>query len=97
MRLEAAALRKAYICFLESGGAPEFVENDAGVCVPYLDVDSMASQVEDLFRDGARRHQLGHRAQRKVIERHDIEVAAPRLYDLMILTATARLSSPGSQ
>jgi glycosyltransferase involved in cell wall biosynthesis len=88
--LEAAALGKPCICFLESGGAPEFVENDAGTCVPYLDVDAMASQVVDLFHDHARRRQFGDRAQQKVIERHDIDVAAPKLYDLLTATALGR-------
>jgi glycosyltransferase involved in cell wall biosynthesis len=40
--LESAALGKPVICFDDAGGAPEFVRNDAGISVPFEDVNAMA-------------------------------------------------------
>ena len=41
--LEAAAFAKPAICFKDAGGAPEFVLQDAGIIVPYLDILAVAN------------------------------------------------------
>ncbi|MDH6063711.1 hypothetical protein, partial [Umezakia ovalisporum] len=38
--LEAASLGKPILCFDKAGGEPEFVEDDCGFIVPYLDLDA---------------------------------------------------------
>ena len=43
--LEAAALQKPIVCFAGAGGMPEFVEEDCGFVVPYLDATAMADRV----------------------------------------------------
>lgn len=40
--LEAASFGKPIICFENAGGAPEFIQKDAGSIIPYLDVLSLA-------------------------------------------------------
>jgi len=40
--IEAASNKKACICFDKSGGAPEFVKNDAGTTIAYLDIEMLA-------------------------------------------------------
>jgi len=77
--LEAAILGKPILCFDNAGGMPEFVEDDAGFVVPYLDVEAMADKVIDLIKDEKLREQTGERAAQKVKERHVIPVAAPQL------------------
>jgi len=83
VNLEAASLGKPIICFENAGGSPEFVENDAGFVVPYLDLDAMADKVITLAKDEALRHMLGNRAAQKVQERHDISVAAPQILKII--------------
>lgn len=45
--LEAASFRKPTICFSSAGGAPEFVQEDAGAIIPFLDIESM---VDNLYK-----------------------------------------------
>ncbi|MDA0989487.1 MAG: glycosyltransferase family 4 protein [Verrucomicrobia bacterium] len=77
--LEAAFFECPTICFSHAGGAPEFVERDAGLCLPYLDVGAMADKVKLLSRDEPLRRHLGQRAAAKLRERHDVSVVAPQL------------------
>lgn len=77
--LEAASLGKPIICFDQAGGMPEFVEDDAGVVVPYLDLAAMAEVVAALLRNPERCWAAGQRARQKVWERHDINIMAPQI------------------
>ena len=52
--LEAAEAGMPVVCFAEAGGMPDFVEDDAGFVVPYLDVEAMAEAVDpELYRNRA--------------------------------------------
>jgi glycosyltransferase involved in cell wall biosynthesis len=77
--LEAAILGKPVLCFDNAGGMPEFVENDAGFIVPYLDMNAMADKVIELLHDKSLREKIGERAAQKVQERHTVSVAAPQI------------------
>jgi LmbE family N-acetylglucosaminyl deacetylase/glycosyltransferase involved in cell wall biosynthesis/GT2 family glycosyltransferase len=77
--LEAASVGKPIVCFAEAGGTPEFVEHDAGIVVPYLDIEAMAAAITRLVEDAQLRVQLGETGRRKVLERHDVEVGAQRI------------------
>jgi glycosyltransferase involved in cell wall biosynthesis len=81
--LEAASLGKPIICFANAGGMPEFVEDDCGFVVPYLDLDAFADKVLELYSDQAKRKMFGENAHRKVRSRHDIEVAAPAVAEII--------------
>lgn len=77
--LDAASMGIPIVCFDRAGGAPELVEEDAGVVVPYLDIDRMAEAVRQLVEDDVLRRRLGERAQAKVLERHDTSVGGERI------------------
>ena len=81
--LEAASLGKPILCFDAAGGMPEFVEDDCGFVVPYLELGAMAERIVSLANDRERARALGQTARRKVAARHDIAKAAPRIVDLM--------------
>jgi glycosyltransferase involved in cell wall biosynthesis len=81
--LEAAALEKPIICFAGAGGMPEFVEDDCGFVVPYLDITAMAERVACLLDSPECRLKMGEAACRKVAQRHDISVAAPRIMEII--------------
>jgi glycosyltransferase involved in cell wall biosynthesis len=81
--LEAASLGKPIVCFDGSGGAKEFVEDDCGYVVPYLDVKSMARSVKQLLDSVELRQRFGQQAANKVRQRHDVSIAAPRILSII--------------
>jgi glycosyltransferase involved in cell wall biosynthesis len=81
--LEVAALGKPILCFEGAGGMPEFIEEDCGFAVPYIDVTAMADRVLFLLDHADCRLSMGRAARLKVSQRHDINAAAPRIMELM--------------
>ncbi len=77
--LEVASLGKPIVCFDDAGGIKEFVEDDCGFVVPYLDIEMMATKVIKLLSSPDLRHSLGERAQQKVREQHDVNIVAPQV------------------
>ena len=80
--LEAASLGKPILCFDQAGGMPEFVEDDCGFILPYLDLDAMADHIIRLQKDRTLLHKLGENAARKV-HRHDINIACKEIEKLI--------------
>jgi glycosyltransferase involved in cell wall biosynthesis len=87
--LEAGACGVPVVCFADAGGIPEFVQPDAGLIVPYLDLDAMAGAVLRLLADEPLRAQLGACARRKVLAEHDVKVAAPQILESIRRTMEA--------
>jgi glycosyltransferase involved in cell wall biosynthesis len=81
--LEAAALGKPVLCFADSGGMPEFVEEDAGYIVPYLNLNEMSEKIVGLARDKATRTRLGERAAGKVHDLYDVSIGAMRIKEII--------------
>jgi len=81
--LEAAQCGLPTVCFAGAGGAPEFVEGDAGCIVPYLDVEALADAIANLARDPELRSRLGRCAREKVAARFTIDRQAPRLAEVL--------------
>jgi glycosyltransferase involved in cell wall biosynthesis len=77
--LEAASRARPTLCFAGAGGEPEFVEDDSGFVVPYLDVAAMAARAVELIESPGLRARLGATAKTKAIARHDMAVGAPQL------------------
>lgn len=49
--LEAAARGKPCVCFKGAGGAPEFVQDDAGASVEYLDTEAMVDTIHQAYQN----------------------------------------------
>jgi glycosyltransferase involved in cell wall biosynthesis len=81
--LEVASLGTPILCFDRAGGGREFVEDDCGFVLPYLEVEVMAERTLELLASDELRHRMGERAKAKVRGRHDITVAAPRVLDVI--------------
>jgi glycosyltransferase involved in cell wall biosynthesis len=77
--LEAACRGLPTVCFADAGGAPEFVEDDCGYVVPYLDDGAMAARIVELVSQPQLRAALGQRAKEKTIAEYDVNVAAPKI------------------
>ena len=81
--LEAAALGVPTVCFAGGGGMAEFVRDDAGVVVPYLDVVAAADALVGLLGDRARRQKLGETARTRVRAAHDSRLVAGQLAGIL--------------
>ena len=81
--LEVASLGTPLVCFATAGGIPELVEGDCGFVLPYLDVDAMAEAVLMLSQCDQLRTKQGQCAEAKVRDRYDINIAAPRILDVI--------------
>jgi glycosyltransferase involved in cell wall biosynthesis len=77
--MEAAYRRKPIVCFADSGGASEFVEQDAGFAVQGFDVKEMSARVIQLLDSPRLREEMGASGRQKVLDRHDLEISAPRI------------------
>ncbi len=77
--LEAALRGKPVVCFDKSGGAPEFVQHDAGFVVPAFAVDEMARKLCLLLRSDQLRRSMGDAGRLRVLRHHDINTSAPRI------------------
>lgn len=77
--MEAGLFEKPTVCFAGSGGAPEFVAEDAGVIVPRFDASEMARSVASLLADEIARRRLGSNAKQKVLARHSLEKTGQRI------------------
>jgi MMP alpha-(1->4)-mannosyltransferase len=64
-----------------NGGALPEVVGDAGVLVPVKDVDALASAIDELLRDPARREDLGKRAKARIEELFCWNVCASQMTD----------------
>jgi glycosyltransferase involved in cell wall biosynthesis len=83
VNLEVASLGKPIVCFKNAGGTPEFVEDDAGFIVPYLDIAEMADKIILLAKDDELRKKLGRRSLEKVKENYDISVGASKILKIV--------------
>lgn len=88
--LEAASLQKPIVCFSGAGGMPEFVEEDCGFIVPYLDIMAMADGVVSLLDSPECRLGMGAAGRRKVAQRHDISQTAPRIMEIIERTIAGK-------
>jgi glycosyltransferase involved in cell wall biosynthesis len=81
--LEAAFAELPVICFAGSGGAPDFVEDDAGIIVERVDPAAMADATLKLIRNQPLRMQLGRQAGAKARRHFSTDQVFPRLLSTM--------------
>jgi glycosyltransferase involved in cell wall biosynthesis len=97
--MEAMSFGLPVIAFADAGGAPELIEDDAGIVVPHLDVESMAAAIIRLAEEPSVRLKLGKRAREKVTDRFTREAYAESLLALLEGIAPkreTRVRPPGS-
>jgi glycosyltransferase involved in cell wall biosynthesis len=81
--LEAGSCSIPVVCFADSGGATEFVGDDAGLIAPYLDVAAFAAHLTRLKDQPALHERLGAAASAKVRTNNSIAVQAPKLVKII--------------
>lgn len=72
--MEAASHGVPSICFRDAGGISEFVEDDAGILIDYLDIQGMANSIIKLKNNTDFRDQLGKAAKEKIGFYSEIEI-----------------------
>lgn len=77
--LESANFAKPILCFEKAGGMPEFVGDDCGFVVPFMNTEIFAGRILELSEDQKLCHKLGKNAAKKVRENHDIVTSAPQI------------------
>lgn len=80
--LEAASFAIPTICFNEAGGIPEFVKDDAGICVDYGDFDAVVDAIIHLEQNRSLLDQLGIKAKEKLSE-YSSEKASKTIINLI--------------
>ncbi|CAD5946408.1 glycoside hydrolase family 99-like domain-containing protein [Planktothrix agardhii] len=80
---EGAVCKLAMVGFDGSGGVSEFVESDAGLLAPYLNLAAMAEKIAILYDNPNLRKEMGENAYRKVNELYNETVLAPKVMQLI--------------
>lgn len=81
--LEAAILGKPIICFDKAGGAKDFVENDCGAVIDYLNVDNTVKKIVEFKENRIVRENMGICGRKKVLERHSQTIAFQTFVDIL--------------
>jgi glycosyltransferase involved in cell wall biosynthesis len=81
--LEAASRSVPILCFSDAGGIPEFVQDDAGCIIPYLNTFLMSEKIIELIKDREQRNRLGKNGQHKVIQNHDVSIAGKKIESIL--------------
>ena len=81
--LESALARTPIICFDHSGGMPEFVRDDAGYVVEYLNATQMAEKTCILLESEALRKQMGAVGRERALANHTIGKLGPSILALI--------------
>lgn len=76
--LEHACLGIPIICFEHATGITEFVENDCGIIIPYLDIEKAVDELARMYYDSEKRKEYGTNAKTKV-QQYDINIQIPKI------------------
>ena len=79
--LESASFGKPLVCFQDAGGMPEFVADDCGFTVPFLDAKAFAERILELYENPNLCKKFGENSAKKVFEDHNIETSAPKILE----------------
>ncbi|MDP4286103.1 MAG: glycosyltransferase family 4 protein [Bacteroidota bacterium] len=82
--LEAASYGKPIICFENAGGAPEFVKEDAGSTVPYLDISAVVTSLLEYKNNPEMVLEKGQKAKCRVQEMHQTKSAILQQFDQIV-------------
>jgi glycosyltransferase involved in cell wall biosynthesis len=81
--VEAAAMGLPILCFKDAGAAPDFVQGDAGVSVPFPAIGEMAQALIQLAGDANLRARMGAVGQQRALALHDMAVAGPIMWEVI--------------
>lgn len=77
--LGAAAAGLPIVCFADTGYIPDFIKSDAGVVVPFEDVDAAVKAIAFLANNPAKRQSFGQVGRERVAKDHNNREAATKI------------------
>lgn len=92
--LEAGVLGLPVVGFQGSGGVTEYAGADAGLCVPYLDVEAFAEALAALAFDPDRSRALGRAAEERATNFFDEEISFQRIREMIAQFTTQTVTPP---
>jgi glycosyltransferase involved in cell wall biosynthesis len=81
--LEAALAELPIIGFEQSGGVSEFVESDAGLTSPYLDIENISQKIGSIISSESLRASFGKQAKAKVLELYSFEKSIKKIESIL--------------
>lgn len=81
--LEVALLGKPIICFENSGGIPELVEDDAGAVVEFENTSEMAEKIIQFYNDKELLNHAGEKAHEKATLNFSLENSCTKLEQIL--------------
>lgn len=81
--LTAAKLEKPIIAFKKSGGAEEFLADNHGILVPYLDLDIMAEEIIKLSKNETLQKELGQKIKYRIDNEYSDSELTDKTLDLI--------------
>ncbi len=81
--MESALFNTPVICFENSGGMPEFITNNCGIAVPYLNIPKLVDAINIFKNNADKKREFGINAKNKVISNHTINTKAKEILKVM--------------
>jgi glycosyltransferase involved in cell wall biosynthesis len=81
--LESAWYHKPVICFDKGTGTAEFVKKGTGIISPYMDINTLADNIEKLRKDKLLLKKLGDKAH-NLVEEYDINNIGPKIHKTIL-------------
>lgn len=91
--IEAASLHKPLVCFKNTGGIEEIVDQADNLTVPYLNSIEMAKKIIEIYNDSTKILELGNLAF-ETANKYDIEIIMPKMYDYL---KKIEINTPGNR
>lgn len=69
------------LCFSDSGGTPELLQNQPDMIIPFGDIGAMSTRLIDLLINEQEAHFLGSKLKNEIEDKFEIEIIMPKIMD----------------
>jgi len=83
--MEAMAAGVPVICFSDATGSVDIIQDDAGIVVPYLDINSAADEILFLSENYSILKQLGSVARNRILSEYNFSSYAEKIWEKCLL------------
>jgi glycosyltransferase involved in cell wall biosynthesis len=80
--IEASLNKIPIVCFANSGGGPNYVENDSRVIIPYSNIVAAQNKLDYLLENKEIRDEIGARMYSKALK-YDSAIVGPKVLDII--------------
>jgi len=83
VNLEAGALSKPILCFENTGGTQELIDEFKDLIIPYLDICSMGERILQLIKSKELCLDIGNKLHKKIKNNYDIDIISNKIIKLI--------------